>query len=385
MSKQIITVNGKLDLNRYSLKPADPKSKKKLLETEGLKRVVPLDTHLGVDKLPFKMTVGAMLKTAYWAQNQMSYRRASDAICSVSMIETNPETVRLVADHVGGVVFEEDMRRASQLRDQFASSVVEFGEGTAKDGILYIQTDGAALNTRSKDDDGSTWRENKLGMVFSSDNIRHWTDAKGKRQHKICKREYVSYVGSVDTFKWLLLSCAVRNGYGKYKETVFLGDGATWIRNMVTELYPDAQQILDFFHLSENVYEFAKALFKMDESQYRPWAEDLCEKLKASKYDEVLRDIWEYREAPPPNSNVNLYNYIENNINNIDYAKYQKDGYFIGSGAIESGNRLVLQQRLKQPGMRWNEDTAQPLLTLRAKCESGLWEKDVVDILKKKY
>jgi hypothetical protein len=380
-----MTVNGRLNLSRYSLKPTGPESKKKLLEAWGLRRVVPLDIHLEVDDLPFKMTVGAMLTTAYWAQNQMSYRRASEAICSVSMIETNPETVRLVADHVGNVVFEESMHTAIRLRNQFSSGGVDLAGGKTKNGVLYIQTDGAALNTRSKNEQGSTWRENKLGLVFSSDNIRYWTDAKGRRQHRICKREYVSYVGSVDVFKWLLLSCSVRNGYGEYRKTVFLGDGAAWIRNMVAELYPDAQQILDFFHLSENVYEFAKALFKMDEDKYRPWAEDICEKLKASKYDEVLCCLRVYRDKPPSNSNVNLYSYIENNINSIDYAKYQQEGYFIGSGAIESGNRLVLQQRLKQPGMRWNEATAQPLLTLRAKYESGLWEKDVVDLLKSKY
>ena len=380
-----MTVNGKLNLSRYSLKPADPESRKMLLEAEGLKRVVPLDIRLGVDSLPFKMTVGAMLMTAYWAQNQMSYRRASDAIRSISMIETNPETVRLVADHVGGVVFEADMSAADRLRGQFAHGGVDFGGGRVKDGVLYIQTDGAALNTRNRDDDGSTWRENKLGLVFSSDNIRYWTDAKGKKHHRILKREYVSYVGGIDTFKWLLLLCAVRNGYGAYRKVVVLGDGATWIRNMVAELFPDAQQILDFFHLSENVYKFAKALFKMDEGKYKPWAEDLCERLKASKHEEVLRDLQGYREKPPQDSDVNLYNYIENNIGNIDYAKYEQEGYFVGSGAIESGNRVVLQQRLKQPGMRWNEDTAQPLLTLRAKYESGLWQKEVVDLLRKKY
>ena len=331
------------------------------------------------------MTVGAMLTTAYWAQNQMSYRRSADAICSISMMEINPETVRLVSDHVGGIVFEEDMRGARRLFDKFASGGVDFDVCKAKEGVLYIQTDGAALNTRRKDDNNSTWRENKMGLVFSSDNIRYWTDAKGKRQHRIYKREYVSYLGSVDTFKWLLLSCALRNGYGEYKKTVFLGDGAAWIRNMIAELFPDAQQILDFFHLSENVYDFAKALFKMNEARYRPWAEDLCERLKASKYDEVLRDLRIYREAPPANCAVNLYHYIENNINNIDYVKYQQEGFFIGSGAIESGNRLILQQRLKQPGMRWNEETAQPLLTLRAKYESGLWEKDVVGIMKSIY
>lgn len=384
MDKEIISVNGKIHLRRYSLKPTDSASKNKLMETEGLKRVIPLDVRLGIDNLPFKMTVGAMLTTAFWAQNQMSYRRASDTICSVSKIETNPETVRLVTDHVGSIVFDEDVRLADRLRNQFADGRVDFGGGKIKDEIIYILTDGAMVNTREKGNSGSTWCENKLGLVFSSDNIRYWTNAKGERQHKIYKREYVSYVGSVDSFKWLLFSCAVRNGYGKYRKIIFLGDGATWIRNMVVELFPDAQFILDFFHLSENVYKFAKALFNMDEAKYRPWAEDVCKKLKVSKHNEVLCDLKKYKEKPP-NCDVNLYKYIDNNSNNIDYAKYQQEGYFIGSGAIESGNRLVLQQRLKQPGMRWNKETAQPLLTLRAKFESGLWERDVVDTLKRKY
>lgn len=383
MDKRIVTVNGELALSRYSLKPADTESKKKLFETENRKRIVPLDDVLGIESLPFKMTVGAMLKTAYWAQNQMSYRRASETISSVSKMKVNPETVRLVADHIGNIVFEEDKRAAGQARTLFDRGGLEFNRG--KTGVLYIQTDGAALNTRRKNEDGSTWRENKLGMVFSSDNIRYWVDAKGKRQHRICKREYVSYVGSVDCFKWLLLSSAVRNGYGEYDKTVILSDGAAWIRNMTLELFPDAQQILDFFHLSENVHDFAKALFKMDESKYIPWAQDVCKSLKESQYDKVLNDIARYKENPPPGSPVNLYKYIENNANNIDYAKYQEMGYFIGSGAIESGNRTVLQQRLKQPGMRWNEDTAQPLLTLRAKSESGLWETDVDGAIRGKY
>ena len=74
---------------------------------------------------------------------------------------------------------------------------------------------------------------------------------------------------------------------------------------------------------------------------------------------------------------VNLHGYISNNIKNIDYVAYQKKGYFIGSGAIESGNKIILQDRLKRAGMRWNTPTAQALLTLKTKAESGLWFSDV--------
>ncbi|MDR1966732.1 MAG: hypothetical protein LBQ36_08480, partial [Synergistaceae bacterium] len=62
---------------------------------------------------------------------------------------------------------------------------------------------------------------------------------------------------------------------------------------------------------------------------------------------------------------------------NIDYAGYVKKGYFIGSGAVGSGNKVVLQQRLKQSGMRWNTETAQNLLSLKAKQASLLWHQDV--------
>ena len=45
-----------------------------------------------------------------------------------------------------------------------------------KKGILYIMIDGAAINTRKKDENGSSRRENKLGLVFilKYDNICHF-------------------------------------------------------------------------------------------------------------------------------------------------------------------------------------------------------------------
>jgi hypothetical protein len=42
---------------------------------------------------------------------------------------------------------------------------------------------------------------------------------------------------------------------------------------MKEKLFPDAQQILDYYHLYENVNEFAKQIFNMAEHKYKPWAE----------------------------------------------------------------------------------------------------------------
>ncbi len=202
--------------------------------------------------------------------------------------------------------------------------------------------------------------------------------------YRILRREYISYIGNVHEFKQHFLALALRSGYGKYQETVLLSDGAAWIRNIKEELFPDAQQILDLFHLKENTYEFAKQIFHDNEKKYNPWANEICQKLEDGRWKDVLKDLEPYRNMPAKAGSVNLYTYIENNRNNIDYPTYRKKGYFVGSGAIESGNRVVLQNRLKLPGMRWNVKTAQYVLSLKAKLESGMWESYVVPLVCKK-
>jgi len=345
------------------------------MKLEGVKSIVPLDRYLGLAGLPFKITPTAMLKIAYWAQNQLSFQRAEDAINEVLHIKINDDTIREVTDYVGKVVFARDCQRANEAYTMLNSGNLSFPKD--REGILYIQTDGAALNTRLKDEVGSTWRENKLCEVFSSKDIHYWTDKKGKRQHQIIKKEYITYLGSASEFKKHLLACALRCGYNLYKNTVILSDGASWIRNIAMEIFPDAQHILDYFHLCENVNTYAKFIFKMDEDKYIPWAKDICDKLKKSEYHQVLKELAPFKDKIPNNCPVNLFGYITNNIDNINYVEYEQKGYFIGSGAIESGNKLILQDRLKRSGMRWNEITAQSILSLKSKAESNLWVTDV--------
>ena len=370
----VITTHGQISYSRYHLRPQNQESREELIKLTGQKSVIPLDCRLGIAGLPFKITPNAMLRIAYWAQNQLSYERAEEAILSIMGIKINDDTIRAVTDYVGEIVFKNDRRKADDSMEMLNNGKLSYPRN--REGVLYLQTDGAALNTRKQDEHGSTWRENKLGVVFSSGDIRYWTDHKGARQHQILGKEYISYIGSASEFKKHLFALALRNGYGQYKETVIISDGATWIRNMAEELFPDAQHILDYYHLCENVNTFAKHLFKMDEAKYKPWAKDICVKLKKSEYQSVLCDL-SLLERTPNGSPVNLFGYITNNANNIDYTAYEKKGYFIGSGAIESGNKLILQDRLKRSGMRWNIETAQALLTLKTKAESKLWSSDV--------
>jgi hypothetical protein len=126
----------------------------------------------------------------------------------------------------GRKTFEEDNRRACPI-DQNPDKIPDEPD---KKGILYIMVDGAAVDTRLKDEQGSSWRENKLGLVFSSADLRKRKDGV---THDILKKEYIPCLGSAENFKKYLLECAVRNGYGRYEQTIPVSDGASWIRNMV--------------------------------------------------------------------------------------------------------------------------------------------------------
>ena len=359
------------------LRPADPESRKKLFSNFGVKSIAPLDSYLGIDGLPCKMSIDMMLKCAFWAQNQCSYQLAEETMRKVFGYTVNDDTIRQVTNFVGSLIFREDCRLADTTWALLESGKMEFPYD--RKGTLYLEIDGAALNTRVEDDNGSTWRENKLGIAFSSDNIYSWTDGAGQRHHQIRKREYISYIGSASEFKKHILACAVRNGYGRYQQTVILSDGAQWIANMVQEVFPDAQHILDLFHLKENVYNFAKAKFKQDATGYVPWSERICGLLENGNWATVLKELDPEEKY---DASVNLYRYIDTHKAHINYPQYRESGWFVGSGAIESGNKVVLQKRMKQAGMRWNPETAQYLVTLCSKKESGCWERNVEDFIK---
>jgi hypothetical protein len=300
-----------------------------------------------------------------------------------------------VTNHIGSLAFNYEMDRAKKRYDMLTQGKLIFPD-SKMEGTLYIQVDGAMINTREKDEKTkSSWHENKLGLVYSSENKRKMIPRKvqvldesngtfPRERYELLKKDYVAFIGSVDIFKILLFECAIRNGYGLYKQTILLSDGATWIRNMKDELFFDVQQILDFYHLSEKIWNFGKLFFNDDKNKYSEWCHGICDKFLESKSDIALEEIIKMEKKINVTTNK-LSNYIINNKDNINYADYKRKGFDIGSGAIESSNKFVVQRRMKGPGMRWYINSAQNLVTLRAKQESGKWYEDVVVPVKNYY
>lgn len=382
VSKTILTTSGPVTFSRYALVPRNAEGRAILRNINSSGIVFPLDEALGIDRLPFRISQRMMLEIAYWAVKLDSYQETEEYFRDKCQVQISDDTIRKAVNFVGRMVYEDDIQAANDDYEKLNAGKLHYNP--SKNAVLYILADGSMVNTRKKDANGSTWRENKLGLVFSSDNFYYWKDKSGENRHRIEKREYISLLGGAADFKKMLFHTALRNGYGKYKNVVILSDGAAWIRNMKEELFPDAQQILDRYHAKENTYTFAKAIFKNNEEKYIPWAEDICKKLDAGHCDEILRILSPYEGKSFGNGTVNLHTYLSNNKDNIDYPAYEQKGYFVGSGAIESGNKIAVQDRLKLPGMRWNEETAQYVLSIKAKIESKLWEKETVPLLLKK-
>ncbi|MDR1297487.1 MAG: hypothetical protein LBO05_08975 [Deltaproteobacteria bacterium] len=107
---------------------------------------------------------------------------------------------------------------------------------------LYLEADGAMLQTRDTvSEHRSLWKENKLGMAFSTDRFLRWIDKHGVPQRRILKKEFTSLIGTNEDFKLYFYSLAIRNGHGIYKNTILSSDRATWIRLMNEELFDKCQ------------------------------------------------------------------------------------------------------------------------------------------------
>ncbi len=274
--------------------------------------------------------------------------------------------IRDVTEETGKKVEQEQRTEALIAYTHPEEAAPQFLPAERKRGTLYVLTDGSQVNTRQQGKDGSTWKEMKLGEVYSDD---HVIRSQGGRA-LLTQKEYVAYFGSVEGLKPLLFDAAARAGYGQYERTVMIGDGAHWICNLCDELFPDAIQVLDYYHMSEHVYAYARYLYPENEGAMKGWAKATIKDIECGNVEGVIASL-DGANVPP--GVANLRQYLGHNRHRVNYQELKDQGLHVGSGAIESGNKKVIQQRMKQSGMRWGEVTGQYVAILRAKSASMMW------------
>ena len=135
--------------------------------------------------------------------------------------------------------------------------------------------------------------------------------------------------------------------------------------------YPQATMILDLYHAMSYVGQIGMAAYRTRKSQDE-WIEEQRKLLLNSELSLVLTHIKALRIKVDLRDSV--CRYLEANRDRMDYKGYQERGLLIGSGAIESAHRTVVQKRLKRSGQRWSLAGAQYVLNLRTCLMSQRWE-----------
>lgn len=376
-SRDLLTLGGKLILQRTLLVPADRDSETALLELENAKGIYPLDQELGINNVPFKATYRMAAAIAKEGIRCASYPKSAAEIGEKYHVEISPAQVKRITDYVGKLVFADDCRRATAAKEAEHQKIDHRKRRRRQNDVLYIEFDGSMVDTRLETK-GSSWKECKIALAFSSAHIRKWMNRKGEECRMIGKRDIVGVIGSLDEFRYHVLALAKRNGYDYCSDVVVITDGAKWIIPFVEELFPRATHILDKFHAKENASKFANAV-KRGKVQKVKYAQRLYELIDAGDVDGLIRETAPYKDWKPRNGILNFHTYVNSHQRCMNYPEYESKGYFVGSGAIESCHRYVMQNRMKQPGQRWNVETAQGVLSLKSRYESGNW-KDVIDL-----
>ena len=382
LSRKLTGVFGEIQYSRASLIPSDKDSAKLLWETEKKKSVFPLDCALGVDALPFKITCQMMCAIAREAVRARSYSDACKNIEEKYHVSISSVQVEKVTDFIGALVYEEQLREAEEAEILSHKKVDGRRRRRRSNDILYLEIDGAMVHVRDKKN-GDGWMESKHAIAFNSSDVHYYYSDDGKETgHRIMKRDFTGYIGSADDFKYHFYALAKRNGCDLCSELVVISDGALWIRDIIRELLPKATHILDLYHAKENAGKFAQAV-KRGKNQKKEFADKMCDLIDDGNVSELLKLLEPYKDNKFPPGVLNFYRYVENHKDCMDYPLYKSKGYFVGSGAIESGNIRLMQNRMKLQGMRWKLSSGQGMLSLKAKYESNKW--DEVEALMQQY
>jgi hypothetical protein len=218
---------------------------------------------------------------------------------------------------------------------------------------IYLETDGCHVPTKE------AWRECKTLLLFER-------NKKGD-EPILLNKHYFSSLEDIHYFK-RQVKAQLEKYCGKDEvELICIGDGAEWIWNMMQELVPQGTtEILDWYHISEKIWELANELYPEDKEKINSFVGEQLEWLKKGNPGVVIQHLVELKKTTKHELTDKLIQYIEKNKDRMKYDLFKRQGHCIGSGAIESANKYVVQRRLKLPGIRWDAQNAEYMAHLRA-------------------
>lgn len=334
----------------------------------------PLDDVL--DLPPGEVTV-YLSKRALRLATHMGFSELQDELHYQHDVNLSDSVLNRLMQRVGGVG-DRDRRAVVEALRALPEGVAQEEHVLAQAPIarpkrLYISCDGVMYPTRYRQAEGDrnriVYQEMKCGTVFWQEGNATW------HKRVLSSRE------DPERFGLSLWALAVRCGMLQADETVFISDGGGWCDTVARRYFRDGTRILDWYHLSEHVWEAARLLYP-DESAAGGWASRCQGILRESSGIGLLRYLERSRCSRGGSSAGSkalpaldgLIAYLRPRLPITDYVEYRARGLVIGSGLMESTCKQLVGKRLKGCGRQWSEGGAVAMSALIAQRLNRTWD-----------
>lgn len=218
-----------------------------------------------------------------------------------------------------------------------------------------VSMDGGMVHIR-----GEGWKEFKAGVVYDIGSQQVYDLQTQELVDVPCAQNsrYTAVLGDVTQFSPALWQVAVEHDVPRATYSSVTADGAEWIWNLTADLFPDSTQIVDWYHATQHLAQGAHALFPDDSTQAQRWYQRMQTAL-------FHGEVWKITQALLKAQRNDHAHYFQHHHHRMNYQQFRADGYFIGSGTVES---LIKQfkARLAGAGMRWHRHNAETMLVIRA-------------------
>ena len=232
--------------------------------------------------------------------------------------------------------------------------------------------DGAMIYIR-----GEEWKELKVGCFFEVEwmpeqdpETKDWVELGHAWQSS-----YVCHLGGPERFGQKMWTESKRRKWQRAVDTQVVGDGASWIWNLVGDYFYDAHQVVDWYHAKEHLALAAHLAFGEGTPEALRWLKQQETPLFQGHADRIVHTITGLAQARPAAGEElsKQAGYFSNNQHRMNYLEMRSDGWLIGSGAVESGGKRF-KDRFADAGMRWSRHGAERLLPVRAAVMSHRFE-----------
>ena len=312
---------------------------------------------------------------------EVAFEEASQLAERFLLFRVSDNTVRKQTEGYGNAQAQVEKEWIEKAEDEKSLQVRERSL-EYRSGRIYASIDGAHVPLQHE------WRELKTLCWYKVEKIgmstpkKHHGQPVGEQNHLHAKdMQYYCDIAEAEQFGRLLWATGVQNNVDTYDEIVFVSDGAAWIWRLVEKYFPQAVQIVDWYHASQYLTPIAEAAFGANTSQAREWLMQTRTDLWEGRIQEVIqacRTFLRHTHARPFVEKT--ITYYTNNEKRMDYAHFRQQGYLIGSGTIESACKQIAAARLKCSGARWT--LAGVIATAKAR---AAWLSKTCDSLKTSY